>query len=97
MNWQVPTTQWRVVDENIVVSALDARAHFSELLQRVEDEGRSLVIVKRVKPRVVLLSSRDYLRLAVPEPEVLRLIGEESRQKGTNKLANAQIDQSIGL
>ena len=81
--------------DGIVVTALDARANFGKLLQRVEDEGRSLVIEKRGTPRAVLLSIRDYVRLAVPEPEVLRIIGEESRGKKTNRLSAGQIDRVI--
>src|SRR5215468_7292614 len=79
----------------IVVSALTARTGFSKLLRRVEDEHRSLVIEKRGSPKAVLLSIRDYVRLAAPEPEVLRVIGEESRRKGTDKLTSRQIDQVI--
>ena len=82
-------------NETIVVSALSARANFGKLLRRVEDERRSLVIEKRGTPRAVLLSIRDYVRLAAPEPEVLRVIGEESRDKGTDKLTSRQIDQVI--
>ena len=52
-------------------------------------------IEKRGTLRVVLLSIRDHVRLAVPEPEVLRIIGKESRQKGANKLSSRQIDQII--
>ena len=80
---------------SIMVSALHARANFGKLLRRVEDERRSLVIAKRGTPRAVLLSIRDYVRLAAPEPEVLRLIGEESRVKGTDKLSSRQIDRVI--
>jgi prevent-host-death family protein len=79
----------------IVVSALRARANFGELLRRVEDERRSLVIEKRGTPRAVLLSIRDYVKLAAPEPEVLRVIGEESEHKGTSRLTARQIDQVI--
>lgn len=43
----------------------------------------------------VLRSIRDYVRLAAPEPEVLRIIGEESRKKGTDKLTPRQIDRVI--
>jgi prevent-host-death family protein len=82
-------------NETIVVSALSARTHFGRLLRRVEDERRSLVIEKRGTPRAVLLSIRDYVRLAAPEPEVLRVIGEESRRKGTDKLTSRQIDEVI--
>lgn len=79
----------------IVVSALSARSGFGKLLRRVEDEHRSLVIEKRGTPRAVLLSIRDYVRLAAPEPEVLRVIGEESKRKGTDKLTSGQIDRAI--
>jgi prevent-host-death family protein len=81
--------------ESIVVSALRARTNFGNLLRRVEDERRSLVIEKRGTPRAVLLSIRDYVRLAAPEPEVLRILGEESEAKGTDKLGSRQIDTII--
>ncbi|HEV2960741.1 MAG TPA: type II toxin-antitoxin system Phd/YefM family antitoxin [Candidatus Angelobacter sp.] len=83
------------MNNSIVVTALDARTNFGKLLRRVEDEGRSLVIEKRGSPRAVLLSIRDYVRLATPEPEVLRIIGEESKRKGTDRLSARQIDQII--
>jgi prevent-host-death family protein len=83
------------MNDGIVVTALDARANFGKLLRRVEDEGRSLVIKKRGSPRAVLLSIRDYVRLAVPEPEVLRILGQESKRKGTNRLGPRQINQII--
>jgi hypothetical protein len=51
--------------------------------------------MKRGTPRAVLMSIRDYVHLAVPEPEVLRIIGEESVERGTNTLTSCQIDQII--
>ena len=82
-------------NEAIVVSALRARANFGKLLRRIEDERRSLVIEKRGTPKAVLLSIRDYVRLAAGEPEVLRIIGDESRRKGTERLTSRQIDEVI--
>lgn len=82
-------------NDSIVVSALHARTNFGKLLRRVAEERRSLVIEKRGTPKAVLLSIRDYVRLAAPEPEVLRLIGEESQRQGTNTLSSRQIDQVI--
>jgi len=78
-----------------IVSALRARANFGALLNQVEEESRSLVIEKRGTPRAVLLSLRDYVKLAAPEPEVLKIIGEESKRKGTSVLTSRQIDQVI--
>ena len=83
------------MNNTIVVTALDARTNFGKLLRRVEDEGRSLVIEKRGSPRAVLISIKDYVRLALPEPAVLRAIGVESKQRGTSKLTARQIDQAI--
>ena len=82
-------------NESIVVSALRARTNFGKLLRRVEDERRSLVIEKRGAPKAVLLGIRDYVRLAAPEPEVLRVIGDESQHKGTDTLSSREIDQVI--
>ena len=80
---------------SIVVSALWARTNFGKLLQQVEDERGSLVIEKRGAPRAILLSIRDYVRLAAPEPEILTIIGEESKAKGTDTLSSQQIDNII--
>ena len=80
---------------NNVVSALRARANFGRILQRLENERQSLVIEKRGRPRAVLLSISNYVKLAAPEPEILRIIGEASIRKGTNSLRRGQIDQII--
>ncbi len=87
-----PTTGKNVT---IVVSALRARANFGKLLSRVDDERRSLILEKRGTPKAVLLSIRDYVKLAAPEPEVLRVLGEESERNGTSALTSREIDKII--
>jgi prevent-host-death family protein len=83
------------MSDSIVISALHARANFGRILRRVEGEGHSLVIEKRGTPRAVLLSLKDYVRLAVPEPEVLKVIGAESKRKRTHRLTSKQIDEIV--
>ena len=78
-----------------VVSVLHARSNFGKLLDRVDEERRSVVIEKRGVPKAVLLSLRDYVKLAAPEPEVLRIIGEVSKRNGTDKMTSRQIDELI--
>jgi prevent-host-death family protein len=82
-------------NDTIVVSALNARSNFGKLLRRIDVERRSLVIEKRGTPAAVLLNIRDYVKLAAPEPEVLKIIGDEARQNGTAALTARQIDQVI--
>jgi prevent-host-death family protein len=79
----------------MVVSALRARTHFGSLLRQVEEERGSLVIEKRGTPRAVLLSIRDYVRLAAPEPEILKVIRQESKENRTDTLTSREIDQII--
>lgn len=81
--------------DTMVISVLEARANLGKLLSRVESERHSLVIEKRGRPKAVLLSLRDYVRLAAPEPEVLRIIGEDSKRNNTSELTSRQIDQVI--
>lgn len=75
-------------NSTMVVSVLSARTNLGKLLDRVDDERRSLVIEKRGTPKAVLISIRDYVKLAAPEPEVLRIIGEELERNGTNTLTS---------
>lgn len=79
----------------VVISALRARTHFGSLLRQVEEDRASLVIEKRGTPRAVLLGIREYVRLAAPEPEILKAIGEESKQNRTDSLTAGEIEQAI--
>ena len=79
----------------IVVSALGLRTNLGKILRRMDAEGRSLVIEKRGTPTAVLLNIRDYVKLAAPEPEVLKIIGQEAKRNKTAALTSRQIDQVI--
>ena len=82
-------------NDSIIVSALSARSNFGRLLRRVDVERRSLVIEKRGTPTAVLMNLQDYVKLAAPEPEVLKIIGHEAKQNGTSQMTSRQIDQII--
>jgi len=78
-----------------VISALAARSQLGQILEEVDKEHRSFVIEKRGSPKAILLGIQDYIRLAAPEPEVLKKLGEESTRRGTDKLTAAQVDSVI--
>src|SRR5690348_16679227 len=89
----MPTTSTTAAD--IVVPALSLRTNLGKILRRIEVEQRSLVIEKRGTPAAVLLNIRDYVKLAAPEPEILKVIGTEARRKRTSTLTSGQIDRVI--
>jgi prevent-host-death family protein len=74
---------------------LNVRSTFGSILRRLDAERRSLIIEKRGKPTAVLMDIRDYVKLAAPEPEVLKLIGDEAARSGKNRMSSKQIDQLI--
>ena len=79
----------------LVVSALYARKNLGGLLRHIESKRTSIIIEKRGTPKAILLSILDYVRLAAPEPGVLKVIGEESKKKGTDAISSRQINQII--
>ncbi len=78
-----------------VVSALRARTQFGRILKQVDKDRKSFVVEKRGSPKAIILSVADYIRLAAPEPEILKIVGQDSKQKGTNRLTMRQIDSII--
>ncbi|MGH9454262.1 MAG: type II toxin-antitoxin system Phd/YefM family antitoxin [Terriglobia bacterium] len=78
-----------------VVSALSVRTHFGRILREVERDRRTFVVEKRGAAKAVILGIPEYLRLAAPEPEILRIIGEESKRTGTSRLTVKQIDSLV--
>src|ERR1700743_1797508 len=82
-------------NDTIVVSALKARSSLGKLLRRIEVERKSFVIEKRGTPAAVLLNIRDYVKLAAPEPEVLKIIGDEAKESGKSAITSRQLGQVI--
>ena len=80
-----------------VISALKARSQFGRILEEVEKGRQSFVIEKRGSPKAILLGIQDYVRLAAPEPNVLKSLGEASSRRGTDKLTMRQIERAIKL
>ncbi|OGE80707.1 MAG: prevent-host-death family protein [Candidatus Doudnabacteria bacterium RIFCSPHIGHO2_12_FULL_48_11] len=78
-----------------VISALTARNKFGQILKQVEKDRRSFVVEKRGSPKAVILSIMDYLKSRAPEPEILRVIGEESKRNKTSRISMKRINAII--
>ena len=90
----MPTKQ-RTKTSGAVVSALTARSQFGRILRDVDEKERSFVVEKRGAPKAVILGIKDYIRLAAPEPEILRIIGERSKRNKTDGITMSEIDSII--
>jgi prevent-host-death family protein len=78
-----------------IVSALEARAQFGQIMERASERDERFVVGRRGEPTVVIMSVRDYINTVAPEHEALTQIGEASRRRGTNKLTLREMEEEI--
>lgn len=78
-----------------VVSAVEARTQFGQLLRRVTKNNERFVIDRRGEPQAIIMSLDDYVDEIAPEPDWLKKIGEASKRRGTDKLTMRAIDVDI--
>lgn len=77
------------------VSVAKASAKLDQLIQRANRENTRFIVGKPGEVAGVLVGMEEYIRTFAPEPEILRIIGEQSKIKGTDKLTMRQIDREI--
>lgn len=77
------------------ISAIEARSHLGQILDQASRQPRPVVVHKHGVPKAVILGIQEYIRLAAPEPAIVRVIGERSVQRGTDKLSAKEIDAVI--
>ena len=78
-----------------IVSAVEARTQFGQLLRRVKKNKERFVIDRRGEPQAIIMNLDDYIDALAPEPEWLAKIGEASKRRGTDKLAMREINVEI--
>ena len=78
-----------------IVSAVEARTQFGQILRRVNKNKERFVVDRRGEPQAVIMSMQDYVDVVAPEPEWLRRVGEASKRRGTDKLSMRQIDTIV--
>ena len=78
-----------------VVSAVEARTQFGQLLRRVTRNNERFVIDRRGEPQAIIMSLDDYIDAIAPEPDWLTKIGDASRRRGTDKLTMRSIGVEI--
>lgn len=89
------TGQLAEKNPDLVVSSPSASAGLGKKRARMDEPNGSRSSAKRGKPKGDLRSVRTYLDKNAPEPEFLRIMGEEAERNGTSKLTLRQINQII--
>lgn len=74
---------------------MTARTQFGQIMRKANKDNTRFIVDRRGEPLVVIMGIQDFINTVAPEPEILTLIGESSRRKGTNKLTMRDIDAEI--
>ncbi|MBZ5678260.1 MAG: type II toxin-antitoxin system Phd/YefM family antitoxin [Acidobacteriia bacterium] len=78
-----------------VISTTKASAQLDQLIRKANRQKTRFMVGKPGEAAGVLVGIEDYIRTFAPEPKVLKMIGEQSKKKGTDKLTMRQIDREI--
>ena len=78
-----------------IVSALDARTQFGELMRRAREDQDRFVVDKRGEPQVVIMGIKDFLKNIAPEPGILAAIRRTAKQRKTSNLTVREIDMEV--
>jgi prevent-host-death family protein len=78
-----------------IISAVTARNRFGQIMRQAKERQDRFVVDKRGEPQVIIMGIRDFIDTIAPEPEVLKVIGEQAKRKGKNRLTMREIQAEI--
>jgi len=77
------------------VSVESVQSKFDSVLKQASEENERFVVYSGVKPKVLIIGINDYFQTFGPQEEILDIIGEKSRQRGTDKITMDETDDEI--
>jgi|SRR5215471_8739299 len=77
------------------ISALTARTQFGQIMDRAIERQERFLVDRRGEPAVIIMSVDDYLETIAPEDSALKMIRDEAKRAGLNKLTMEEIDAEI--
>ncbi len=77
------------------VSALIARTHFGEILERTGNGQERFLIYRKGEPTAVILGIEDFLENIADDPDVFRKAHLKAKKAGLDQLTMDEIDHEI--
>jgi prevent-host-death family protein len=77
------------------ISALNARTHFGEILERIERCQERFLVYRKGAPKAVILSIRDFLENIVEDPDLFLKAHQKAKTVGLDELTMAEINQEV--
>lgn len=77
------------------VSALNARTHFGEILERIGRANERFLVYRKGEAAAIILGVEDFLQNVVNEPEIFRKAHLKAKKSGLDKLTLKDIDREV--
>ncbi|MBD3234938.1 MAG: type II toxin-antitoxin system prevent-host-death family antitoxin [candidate division Zixibacteria bacterium] len=77
------------------VSALNARTHFGEILERAGSGQERFLIYRKGEPTAVILGIEDFLENITDDPEVFRKAHLKAKGAKLDQLTMDEIDREV--
>jgi prevent-host-death family protein len=78
-----------------IIPALTARTQLGQILERVSKNQDRFLISKKGEATAVILSVEDYLRNIVKQPKALKMLQDQAKRSGSDRLSLDEIDAEI--
>jgi prevent-host-death family protein len=72
-----------------------ARTQFGQIMDRATKNDERFIVDRYGEPAVVIISVRDFIRLAAPPPDWLQQAWSGAKRRGLDVLAPQDIDAEI--
>jgi prevent-host-death family protein len=77
------------------IDAHIARTQFGQIMDLATKNNERFVVDRRGEPAVVIMSVRDFIRIAAPPPDWLEKAWAGARRRGLDALTSQDIDAEI--
>lgn len=78
-----------------LIDALTARTRFGELMEQIDKNQARYLVSRRGKPKVIMLSVRDYLQNIVKKSDILVELQADAKKAGKENITMEEIDAEI--
>ncbi len=77
------------------IEALEARVHFGAVMEEVERTNTRILVNKRGKPKLIMLSVNDYLENILKEDSLLTQVHLQARAAGLDQITEQELEAEI--
>lgn len=77
------------------VDAHIARTQLGQIMDRAVEHNERFLVERRGEPAVVIMSVKDFIRIASPPPDWLQKAWNGAKKRGIDKLTPADIHAEI--